>query len=305
MKTIIASLISFCLLGGGAHAWYPHDRNDSLLLHQSPAPVGKHTMYRIRTGDTLVELARRKGLGYQNLVNANPGIDPWLPAAGEEVLLPYAFLPPAGIEPGITVNLPEYRIYMVWPEAGQRHIRAYPAGIGKAGWDTPTGTYEIVRKIVHPTWHPPASLRRRNPRLPARVPAGPENPLGAYWLGLSTPGYGIHGTNKPYGIGRRVSHGCLRLYPADIRDLFARALVGTPVRVIRQPIKAGMANGRLLLEVHRLENADRQALLTEALQRIAALPWQGQVNRSAVERAIAQNRGIPITIATDINRHIE
>ncbi|MGE4544893.1 MAG: L,D-transpeptidase [Pedobacter sp.] len=214
-------------------------------------------------------------------------------------MLPYAFLLPADIQPGITINLAELRLYYVWQEQSRLRVRVYPVGIGRSGWDTPEGSFEVIEKIVHPAWHPPASIRLENPKLPASIPPGPENPLGEYWIGLSAPGYGIHGTSKPYGVGRRISHGCLRLYPWDIRDLFARVKVGDAVRILWQPVKIGMHNGKLLMEVHRSDTISDQVLLEETLQRITQITGQGQVNRDVVEKEIHLGRGVPTVISQD------
>lgn len=299
-RILICLFFSICLLCPTAYGWYPHQPEESLLPQTGgPTLIGTHFIYHVHHGDTLIEVARKFGLGYLALARANPGIDPWLPAEGEKVLLPYAFLPPPALQPGITINLAELRLYYVWREADRLRVRVYPVGIGRSGWDTPTGEFAVTRKIVHPVWHPPASIRLENPQLPASVPAGPGNPLGEYWLGLSQPGYGIHGTNKPYGVGRRVSHGCLRLYPEDIRDLFARARIGTPVRIIRQAVKAGRKNGRLLLEVHRPGETPDPALMDQALRNIEQLPWRGPVDIQAVKREISLGRGVPTVVSPE------
>lgn len=299
-RMLTCLLIMTCLPCGIARGWYPHRPEESLLPPSGASTlVGSHIVYHARPGDTLIGLARDAGVGYLALLKANPGTDPWLPAEGEKILLPYAFLPPYDLKPGITINLAELRLYFLWREADRWRIRVYPVGIGRSGWATPTGEFEITRKIVNPVWHPPPSVRQENPHLPASVPPGPDNPLGAYWLGLSVPGYGIHGTSKPYGVGRQVSHGCLRLYAADIRDLFARAAIGTPVRIVRQAVKVGIKNGKLLLEVHHSDRVDEQELLEQTMQRIEQLAWQGGIDRQAVKREISLGRGVPAVISAD------
>ncbi len=296
--TCIFSIL--CLCCHTAYGWYPIQPDESLIPSTDGASlIGSHRTYYTQPGDTLIELALQGGLGYLALSKANPEVDPWLPQAGTRILLPYAFILPTGIQPGITVNLAELRLYYVWHEQNSLRVRVYPVGIGRSGWDTPEGSFEVIQKIVRPAWHPPASLRLENPQLPASVPPGPDNPLGEYWLGLSAPGYGIHGTSKPYGVGRRISHGCLRLYPWDIRDLFARVKIGTPVRILRQPVKIGIKNGKLLLEVHRSDNFSDQNLLEETLQRIAQVAGHIQVNRDTVEREIHLGRGVPTIISGD------
>lgn len=282
------------------YGWYPIQPDENFVpLSSESSLIGKHRIYHTQPGDTLIELAVQGGLGYLALSKANPDIDPWLPQDGARILLPYAFLLPSGIQPGITINLAELRLFYVWQEQNRLRVRVYPVGIGRSGWDTPEGSFEIIEKIVHPAWHPPTSIRLENPQLPTSIAPGPENPLGEYWLGLSAPGYGIHGTNKLYGVGRRISHGCLRLYPWDIRDLFARIKTGDAVRILRQPVKIGIDNGKLLMEVHHSDDPDDQKLMLEAMQQIAQLPWHGRLNREAMEEEIHLGRGVPTVISRD------
>jgi L,D-transpeptidase ErfK/SrfK len=259
--------------------------------------VGQHRTYLLGPNETLIELARRSGTGYMALIQANPGIDPWLPPAGEKILLPYAFLLPQAAQEGITINLAELRLYYLWTEQGQQRVRAYPVGIGSEGWNTPEGYFTVAQHIEHPSWTAPATIRAAEPGTATSIPPGPNNPLGDYWLGLSAAGYGIHGTNKPFGVGRRVSHGCLRLYPEDIRDLFRRAGKGTPVRIIYQPIKVGLHNGQIFAEIH--QDLDRRISdpVAEVLRQIATLPWRGKLDRQALSQAIADHRGVPVVIS--------
>ena len=234
-----------------AGAWYPRLAAQGTVDElQAGTQVGVDSSYVVGPDETLMEIARRAGLGYQALVEANPGVDPWLPEVGRELVLPFAALLPPGIEPGITVNLAEFRLYLALREGGRWRVRIYPIGLGRQGWETPEGDYTIVNTVDDPSWTPPESLRAEKPELPLTVPPGPDNPLGRHWLGLSAPGVGLHGTNQPYGVGRRVSHGCMRLYPDDIADLAGRVAVGTPVRIIYRPFKAARQGERLLVEVH-------------------------------------------------------
>jgi L,D-transpeptidase ErfK/SrfK len=218
--------------------------------------VGKIETYRIAPGDTLLRVARRFDLGFVELRAANPGMDVWLPKEGAEVLLPGAHLLPDAPREGIVINLAEMRLYHF--RASAAAPRTYPLGIGRAGWHTPTGRTRIVRKQRNPTWYPPESIRRARPRLPTAIPPGPRNPLGKHALYLDWPAYLIHGTNKPAGIGRRISAGCIRMYPEDAATLFAEAPLGTPVTIVDQPVKVGKIDGALFVEVHpNREQADQ------------------------------------------------
>ena len=210
--------------------------------------VGRIYYYVADHEDTLVDLARRHALGYTEIVAANRSLDPWLPGKGSRVLLPTAHLLPAAERKGMVLNLADQRLYYFVP--GESRVESYPMGIGSQGWKTPLGKTTVVRKKAHPTWYVPKSIRAEDPELPAVVKPGPDNPLGTHAIYLGWPAYLIHGTNRPLGVGRRVSHGCIRLYPEHIERLFKFAKAKMPVRVVDQPVKIGWVNGDLVLEVH-------------------------------------------------------
>ncbi|MEZ5841785.1 MAG: L,D-transpeptidase family protein [Hyphomicrobiales bacterium] len=184
--------------------------------------------------DNLLDLARAENLGLLEILAANPGVDPWLPGAGTEILLPTAHILPSGPRTGIVINLAEQRIYYYDPKRGPM---TFPIGVGREGFATPIGSTKIVRKQAAPTWYPTASRLAEDPPVPRVVPPGPDNPLGEFAMYLGWPAYLMHGTNKPDGVGRRVSHGCIRMYPEDIAFLFrvnsgqhARPHVSEPVK---------------------------------------------------------------------------
>jgi len=214
--------------------------------------VGEVRKVQARYEDTLSDLARNNDLGYAEITETNPEVDPWLPGEGTEVVLPTRFILPPGPREGIVINLAELRLYY-YPK-GENRVVTHPLGIGREGWSTPLGNTRIVRKQHLPTWRPPASIRKeyaeKGEILPEVVRPGPDNPLGKHALYLGMSAYLLHGTNKPYGVGMRVSHGCIRLYPEDIESLFGQVPVNTPVRIINQPYKAGWHDGRLYVEAH-------------------------------------------------------
>jgi len=259
-----------------------------------------------RYEDTLADLAKRYDVGFREILAANPGVDPWLPGAGTRIVIPSQFVLPDAPRRGIVLNLPEMRLYYYPPpKPGQTPlVITYPVGIGREGWSTPLGLTKVVSKVAGPTWYPPASIRREHAEdgdvLPVSVPPGPDNPLGKYALQLGIPGYLIHGTNKPYGPGMRVSHGCIRLYAQDIEYLFRGVPVGTPVRVVDQPYKAGWKNGTLFLESHLPLAGDKLTAtnLTPAVRAILAATSTKAVtlNWSKATDAAAQNRGVPVAI---------
>lgn len=209
--------------------------------------VGRIGLHTVQPGDTLVDIAVQWRVGYVELVAANPEVDPWLPDVGTELVVPDLHILPDAPRRGIVINLSELRLYHFAPNG---RTVSMPIGIGSDGKETPLGETVVTGKRRNPTWWPPESIRAENPELPRAVPPGPDNPLGDYALDLGWPLYRIHGTNKPYGVGRRVSHGCIRMYPDDIETLFGNVPVGTPVRVVDQPVKIGWSQGQLLLEVH-------------------------------------------------------
>lgn len=267
--------------------------------------VGRASVYKTKSSDTLIDIARRNGLGYTELVAANPGVDPWLPGEGVELTLPTEHLLPRAPREGIVLNLADQRVYF-FPSDGSTP-QSMPVGIGRQGWKTPLGRTHVRRKKADPPWYVPASIRAENPDLPKVVAPGPDNPLGRHAIYLGWPSYLLHGTNKPSGVGRRVSHGCVRLYPEDIEKLFSMVTLKTPVTLVDQPAKIGWRDGELLLEVHpsqtqadRVENGDRftpepvpelEYLLIDAAGKQAKrLDW------SKIRKTVSERRGVPVPV---------
>ena len=274
--------------------------------------LGELQVLFTRSGNTLVDIARWYNLGYEELRQANPGVDVWLPGEGTPVYLPTMTVIPVAPRDGLVLNLPSMRLlYFVPEEAATANagptwsVTSHPMGIGRESWPTPTGQAEVTVKALNPTWYPPASVRAEHAELgdplPGIVPPGPDNPLGRHLFGLSLPGYLIHGTNKPPGVGMRVSHGCIRLYPEDIEALYERVALGTPVHIVDQPVLAGWHDGKLYLEVHPPLTEDERDLGIEAERVIAtALQRAGRakaaIDAQAVARIIAERSGMPFPI---------
>ena len=261
--------------------------------------------------DTLLDLARANGLGYVEMVAANPGVDPWVPGESTPVTLPTAHILPDAERQGLVVNLAEHRLYYFGPPGTEP--ATFPLGVGKEGWSTPLGTTEIVRKKERPSWYPPESIRAEKPGLPAVVPPGPNNPLGSHALYFGWPNYLIHGTNRPWGIGRRVSHGCIRLYPEDIGRLFDLVPIGAPVQVIEQSLKVGWFDGELYVEAHpdavqatelertgRIESVGADSL-ADILYRIMTKAGDAQerLDWRLIRRTLEERSGVPIQITVD------
>jgi L,D-transpeptidase ErfK/SrfK len=217
--------------------------------------------------DTLYDLARKYSLGSEEVIRVNPGIDPWLPGAGKQVIIPERHILPPGPHEGIVVNLPEHRLYYFPKPSRGKHpiVITYPVSIGKMDWHTPIGLTHVIQKEKDPVWFPPESVRKEHAAngdpIPARVPAGPDNPLGAYAMRLAAGNgtYMIHGTNNPIAVGLAVTHGCIRMYPEDVAQLFPMIPVGAQVRLINEPVKVAWVDGELLLEAHPPVDAQGQS----------------------------------------------
>lgn len=222
---------------------------DRFTLTPDETVIGEILHYTVSDNETLLDIARTYDLGYNQIVLANPGVDPWIPPKGLKLVIPKMFVLPPESRTGIIINLPEMRLYYFRREGENLVVYTAPVGIGTEGKLTTEGLYIIYRKKEKPYWHVPESIRKKDPTLPPVVPPGPDNPLGDYALYLSREAYAIHGTNRPWGIGRRVSHGCIRLYPEDIEALFPLVPIGTPVKVIYQPTKLGLKGNTVYLQV--------------------------------------------------------
>lgn len=256
--------------------------------------LGELQQYRVQEKDTLVEIARKFGVGFNAILSANPGVDPFVPQPGTLITIPTAWIVPVGLAGShLLVNLPEFRLYY-FPEAPSDPVLTFPLGIGDEGKDTPLGSYTVIAKAVAPAWYVPKSIRATDPRLPAVVPPGPDNPMGTHALRLSKDRILIHGTNRPFGIGRRSSHGCLRLYPEDIRQLYEVAPKGLRVFIVNQPIKVGVKDGRVFVEVHHY--GGEKPTLAQALQLLGSRKLLVMVDFARLSRAVEERKGIPVDV---------
>jgi L,D-transpeptidase ErfK/SrfK len=266
--------------------------------------VGDVQMTKVQRGESLGDIGRRYDIGVYEMIEANPQIDPWIPATGSIVVVPTQFILPSGPRRGIVLNLAEMRLYYF--HADKPLVTTHPVGIGKKGWSTPlVGETKILGKKKDPCWVPPESIRRehiaKGDILPAVVPAGPDNPLGRYAFYLGMEGsIRIHGTNKPGGIGVRGTHGCIRLYPEDIESLYYSVPVGTTVRITHEPYKVGWHNDHLYLEAHqpftepRYAGSDSITNLTKTIER--AIDSSHLVNWTSAKMAAKTQNGYPIRI---------
>ena len=262
--------------------------------------------------DTLLDIARNHGFGYQDMKLANVNVDTWLPDDGQEVVLPSQFILPVASMDGIVLNVPEMRLYYYPPkEKGKlQEVFTYPLGVGREGWSTPYIKTIIVEKKVNPNWYPPKSILKEHEEagdpLPKIVKPGPENPLGNYAMRLGRRDYLIHGTNKPNGIGMRISHGCIRLYPEDIKELFSKVSLKTPVNIINQPYKIGVKNDVIYLEVHPFLDEDKEKYennLTSVIALIIKISnnRKYQIDMQTAYGAIKNPTGLPIAVGIYLN----
>ena len=269
--------------------------------------VGEMETYTAVYEDTLVHLARKHDLGFVEVRAANPELDPWIPGKGAEVILPKRHILPDAPHTGLVINLAEMRVFAFLN--GDDAPYTYPLGIGREGLATPVGDTSIVRKKEGPTWRPTQRMRDEDPKLPAVVPPGPENPLGTHALYLGWPQYAIHGTQRPYGIGRRVSSGCIRMYPEDIIQFFEQVSVGVKVKVVNQPIKVAWIGDELFLEAHpdmeqsiKMEEygaVEEQSFTDEDMSVIMdkAGMHSERLNWPRIRMALRERKGYPIRIA--------
>ncbi|MBI4766234.1 MAG: L,D-transpeptidase family protein [Deltaproteobacteria bacterium] len=264
--------------------------------------IGRPAFISLEKGDTLPDIARHFSLGINGVSAANPGVDIWVPKAGERILLPLSFILPDAPRKGIVINLAAMRLFQFKGDSESMKVLTYPVGIGPEERSSPTGQMVVARKVIRPTWHVPSSIardhRKKGDPLPAAVPPGPQNPLGEYALYLSKSGYLIHGTNKPASIGLRATNGCLRLYPEDVKKLFENTPVKTPVCIVNQPYLLGQGDGNIYLAVHAppedLDEVEFDKIYTK-LRNIEKESGR-KLDWSQVKKVLAEARGIPVPI---------
>ena len=265
--------------------------------------VGALARVDSRQNDTLSDLARNFGLGYTDITIANPYLEPWALNDNQTVLLPLQFILPDAPLSGVVLNLANMRMFY-YPK-NQGKVLTYPVGIGRDGWNTPLGATKIIAKKANPAWTVPDSILREHQLLgdplPKIVPSGPDNPLGYYAMPLGFTGYLIHGTNKPYGIGMQVSHGCVQLYPEDVEALFSQVDVGTPVRIVHQPYLAVWDRDMLYLEAHKpldkwgKQDKQLQKTVRAKLEKLAAKN-KANVDWQRVDAVLQRADGIPTPV---------
>jgi len=254
--------------------------------------------YRVQEKESLIEIARKFDLGYNAIIDANPGLDPFVPGEDASVVIPrFWVLPDVEFQQGIVINITEMRLYYFFEQSKEKVVKTFPIGIGDEGFDTPVGSFKVIQKIVDPVWHVPASIRKERPELPTAVPPGPDNPLGSHALRLSLGDVLIHGTNRPFAVGRRVTHGCIRLYPEDIPRLYSMVPNGLKVTIVRQPVKVGVRGGKVYIEVHRDDTQSGLNYLNEAVSLLTKKGLLKAVSTEKLYEAVEEKQGFPVEIS--------
>jgi len=287
--TLLTALV-LATTSGGFRGAYP----------VSEQVIGFVKTHLVEEDESLIEIARDYDLGYNAIVAANPTLDPFVPGTGALATVPTAWIVPASAAPGtVVINLSVMRLYCTAPSdpPGLSWVVTFPIGVGDEGTETPLGSFTVVAREVNPVWYVPPSIRREDPDLPSSVPPGPDNPLGTHALKLSARNVLIHGTNRPFAVGRKASHGCLRLYPEDIPWVYRLVHVDTPVRIVREPVKVGVRERRVYVEVHDDDDA-KLDLAATAQRLLVGRRLLDRVDPDALAAALRAKSGVP----TDVTR---
>ena len=300
LRRIVATTLMMAALTAQADTYPLPPANDGV--------VGNIRTVMAQETDTLVDIARIQGFGYEAIRAANPAVDAWLPRAGTQVVLPSRYILPAAPREGVVINTAEMRLYY-YPKPQKNNsatVETFPVAIGRGDWRTPEVVTRVSGKVKDPVWYPPETIRAEHAKdgeiLPKVVRAGPDNPLGKYALRLTIPSYLIHGTNKQYGVGMQVTHGCIRMYPEHIEHIFQAVPVGTPVRIVYQPVKAGWHDGQLYLEIHPPldgvppEQANDINPVLEAVSRALKMYPDYPVDWHQVQVARLERNGLPTPV---------
>lgn len=266
-----------------------------------PSVLGDEQTVEAKYEDTFADLAEKFHLGFEELVQANPKTDPWIPEPGQPIIIPTRHIVPPGPRQGILINLSEYRLYY-FRDSGK--LESFPIGIGTVEFPTPIIDTHVIARLEKPAWYPPASIRARHLEeegepMPHVVPPGPDNPLGPFAIKLEADGYLIHGTNKKMGIGMAVSHGCIRMYNPDINRLIHSVSNRTPVKIVREPVKAALVEGQLWAEYHpdvEVPFASVSASLSEQISQLTRRESDWKIDQSAIRRLLREGHGRPVLI---------
>jgi L,D-transpeptidase ErfK/SrfK len=301
MRTRIARLASFFIIAGLLLPSLVFAEDFTATVHKYPyripdlTVIGSPTMYTIQPKDTLLDIARRNGLGFNSVRLLYPKMDAWIPPKGKRIFVPTFFVLPPSKHYQLVVNIPEMRLYFF--NQADSTVQTYPIGIGVEGWECPVGDFFVNYKTDHPTWYVPASLQAKYGMK--SMPPGPDNPLGDYIMKFSAGDYGVHGTSMPWGVGRLVSHGCIRCYPECIKVLYPQVPLKSKIELIYQPVKFGQRNGRIFVQAfpdvyNKIPNYAQYALGT-----LSQSPFANAVDQQKLMVAISLQNGVPTDVTKD------
>lgn len=306
LLSLVVVMVSLngCAAMRGFHTEYQEENfeRNQFSVAKGDDVIGQLKFISLEKGDTLPDIARHFSLGLNGVNASNPGVDTWVPEAGERIMLPLSFILPDAPRKGIVINLAAMRLFEFKGNSESLAVLTYPVGVGTEERPSPRGLMRVERKVSRPTWHVPASIARdhlkKGDPLPAAVLPGPQNPLGEYALYLSAQSYLIHGTNKPASIGLRATNGCIRLYPEDVKKLYANTPVKTPVSMVNQPYLLGQRNGVVYLEVHATTDDLDAAELDKIYVKLKTVEKESgrTLDWSTVKKVLAEARGIPVPI---------
>jgi len=260
--------------------------------------IGEQVIHTVTQGETLVPIAKRFGMAPHLAAVVNRLPDPNRLHLGQRLLLSTRRIVPATLRDGIVINAGDLTLY--WLRDGEV-AESFPVGVGRVAWQTPSGHYTIVSRRHDPVWHVPPSIQRemkeQGHEVKKKVPPGPDNPLGKYWLQLSVPAYGIHGTNAPWSVGKYTTHGCVRMRPDDIERLYRVVPNGTPVDVIDDPVKlARIADDMILLEAHPGPDERTATSVAQIVERVRASEVGNLVDLETAARVIRDAWGIAVAV---------
>jgi L,D-transpeptidase ErfK/SrfK len=255
--------------------------------------IGTPTLYKIGPKETMLDIARKHGLGYNEVDLLFPRMDAWIPPTGKKISIPTFWVLPPSQHQQMVINVPELRLYFF--DKASSTVQSYPIGIGDEGWETPLGTFFVNDKRTNPTWYIPASLQEKYGM--AQMPPGPDNPLGDYVMKFSAGAYGVHGTAMPWGVGRLVSHGCIRCYPEHIKILFPQVPMGTKLEIVYEPIKFGQNNGQVFVEAHPDVYKKIPDYSQYALNKLAQHPLVKSIDQKKYLMAVRLQNGVPTNIS--------
>jgi L,D-transpeptidase ErfK/SrfK len=286
---------SLSLAGNGAFAYRPPTRPYG-LDEKAVTVIGAPQTTIVQKKETLLDIARNFNLGFSEIQLLYKQVDPWVLPEGMKLTIPTFWVLPDGKRNGILINIPEMRLYLFLNRI--LRVKTFPIGIGVTSHFTPVGRFSVQEKVLSPSWNIPKDLRKKYHGRKT-MPPGPENPLGSHWMGLSIKGYGIHGTNFPWAVGRLVTQGCIRLYPEDIPYLYSLVPIGTPVEITYEPVKIGFKDGHVLLEVHEDIYHRIPDLSRWTLRRLERTGIRKFIAWEKVREALTQRSGFPVDISSD------